>query len=71
MTTAPPRDLQGVLDERQLTKMLGVSVATIRRWRLLRRGPAFLKFFGCVRYDPRDVAVWLASTRRASELEAQ
>jgi DNA-binding transcriptional regulator YiaG len=31
-----------LLNESQIAETLGVSVATIRRWRLQRRGPRFL-----------------------------
>jgi len=41
--------------------MLSVSVATVRRWRLLRQGPRFLKVSASVRYRPEDVDGWLDS----------
>lgn len=65
------KELLALLDEREVARITGMSVATVRRWRLLRRGPDFLKFGNAVRYDPRDVATWLESTRRISTLEAR
>lgn len=37
------------LDEREAALVVGVSVHTLRKWRRLRRGPAFVKFRGAAR----------------------
>jgi hypothetical protein len=50
-----------LMTEQEVSKRLNVSVASLRRWRLLRRGPAFLKVGSLVRYRPEDLEVWLAS----------
>ena len=50
-----------LLNEHQVSKMLAVSVATLRRWRLLNRGPRFIKLNSAVRYPPDDLASWLQS----------
>jgi hypothetical protein len=50
-----------LMTEQEVSKRLNVSVASLRRWRLLRRGPAFLKVGSLVRYSPADLDVWLAS----------
>jgi excisionase family DNA binding protein len=50
-----------LLNESQIAETLGVSVATIRRWRLQRRGPRFLKVGGSVRYEETAFRQWLAS----------
>jgi hypothetical protein len=49
--------LQVMLDERASAKVLAVDVAaaTLRRWRLLRRGPAFRKVGDLVRYAPEEI----------------
>ena len=39
--------------------ILGVSVATVRRWRLLKQGPKFRKFGGAVRYMPEDIEAYI------------
>jgi hypothetical protein len=36
-----------------------LSVASVRRWRLLRQGPKYIKIGAAVRYTPEDVAAWL------------
>lgn len=50
-----------LLNEFAIAQMLGVSVATIRRWRLLKQGPRYLKLGASVRYRAEDVTTWLAS----------
>jgi predicted DNA-binding transcriptional regulator AlpA len=49
------------LNEREVAGILAVSVASIRRWRLLNQGPKFLKIGASVRYRPEDVDAWLDS----------
>jgi predicted DNA-binding transcriptional regulator AlpA len=55
-----PTDIE-VMDERQLSAYLNISVSTVRRWRLIRKGPKFLKIGVCVRYRREEVQVWLES----------
>jgi predicted DNA-binding transcriptional regulator AlpA len=52
---------QELLTEKSVARLLSVSLAALRRWRLEGRGPRFLKLGAAVRYDPNDVAAWLAS----------
>ena len=39
---------------------------TLRRWRMLGRGPAFIRLAGRVLYDPADLQAWLDSHRHES-----
>lgn len=48
-----------LMTEEQVSKLLHVSVASLRRWRLERRGPAFIKVGSLVRYKPEDLEQWL------------
>jgi hypothetical protein len=50
-----------LMTEQEVSKWLNVSVASLRRWRLLRLGPPFLKVGSLVRYPPEDLEAWLAS----------
>ncbi|MEN6532407.1 MAG: helix-turn-helix domain-containing protein [Bryobacteraceae bacterium] len=50
-----------LLNERDLARITGLSVASVRRWRLLRQGPKYLKIGAAVRYRAGDVSAWLAS----------
>lgn len=54
-----------LINERELAKMLGVSVKTLQVWRWRRRGPPHLKMNGrLVRYSRDAVESWLAGQRR-------
>jgi predicted DNA-binding transcriptional regulator AlpA len=53
--------LETLLTERDLARITGLSVASVRRWRLLRQGPKYLKIGAAVRYKPEDISAWLAS----------
>jgi predicted DNA-binding transcriptional regulator AlpA len=59
--------LESLLDENEVARTLHVSLATIRRWRLLRIGPPFLKIGASVRYRPDDISAWLASRPTGGE----
>ena len=50
-----------LIDEKKLSQLLSVSVPTLRRWRLLKRGPSFRRLCGSVRYSLADVEKYLES----------
>lgn len=50
-----------LINEHDVARLTGMSVATVRRWRLFKRGPQYLKLGSAVRYKPSDVAAWLNS----------
>ena len=55
-------DCREVMDEFALADFLGLTVATLRKWRYLRSGPQFVKLGGkLVRYRREDVERWLAA----------
>jgi len=43
------------LTDREAARLLGLSVATLRAWRLRHRGPRFVRFGRAVRYLPADI----------------
>ena len=43
------------LTDREAAKLMGLSVATLRAWRLRRRGPRYLRFGRAVRYLVADI----------------
>ncbi len=51
--------MQNFLTEKEVAKQIKVSLASLRRWRLLQRGPRFLKIGGLVRYRAEDLEQWL------------
>ncbi len=46
---------QQALTEHEVAQQLGLSVATLRAWRLKRTGPRFVRFGRAVRYLSADV----------------
>jgi predicted DNA-binding transcriptional regulator AlpA len=65
--------LEVLLNEYDVARITGLSVASVRRWRLLKQGPTFLKIGAAVRYRSEDLARWLASrpTGGASTTESR
>jgi predicted DNA-binding transcriptional regulator AlpA len=59
--------LQELLTERDVARIIGLSVASVRRWRLLRQGPRYLKIGSAVRYKPEDISEWLESRPAGGE----
>ena len=60
-----------LLNEKQAAQLLAVSISTLRRWRLLGKGPIFRKLNGCVRYAVTDLNQFVderlqTNTRRAA-----
>jgi predicted DNA-binding transcriptional regulator AlpA len=50
-----------LLTDIQVGQRLGISVATLRRWRLLRTGPIYTKLGASVRYRDEDVRGYIES----------
>jgi predicted DNA-binding transcriptional regulator AlpA len=48
-----------IINELQVAEYIGMSVASVRRWRTIRNGPKFLKIGSAVRYKRKDVEEWL------------
>ena len=44
-----------------MARITGLSVASVRRWQLIRQGPKYLKIGAAVRYKPEDISAWLES----------
>ncbi len=64
---AIPKALTDLLNEHDVARITGLSVASVRRWRLVRQGPKYLKIGAAVRYKPEDVAAWLESRPTGGE----
>jgi hypothetical protein len=56
--------LRKLMTDKVLAQVIDVSPTTLRRWRKQNKGPPFRKFGtepnGPVRYDPQEVAEWIA-----------
>jgi predicted DNA-binding transcriptional regulator AlpA len=53
--------LETLLNEHDVARISGLSVASVRRWRLLRQGPRYIKIGSAVRYRSEDISAWLSS----------
>lgn len=51
----------------ELAEMLGVPVATVRRWRYVQTGPPAVKVGRHIRYRREDVEAWLEERRQAEQ----
>ncbi|MBM3756929.1 MAG: helix-turn-helix domain-containing protein [Acidobacteria bacterium] len=58
VTVCMPQEL---LTERDIARLTGLSVASVRRWRLIKAGPPYRKIGAAVRYKPEEVAAWIDS----------
>jgi predicted DNA-binding transcriptional regulator AlpA len=58
METAPS-NMNRLMNEKEVAGHLAVSLATVRRWRMLGQGPKATKLGGLVRYKPSDVEEFL------------
>jgi hypothetical protein len=52
-----------VLNEREAAVVVGCSVALMRKWRLFREGPSYIKVGRLVRYKQEDLNAFLNSHR--------
>jgi predicted DNA-binding transcriptional regulator AlpA len=68
---AKQQTAEPLMDERGLSELTGMSLATLRRWRLLNRGPRYIKLSNAVRYRPEDVKAWLESRPAGGGPEAR
>lgn len=48
-----------LMNETEVSKFLGVSLACVRRWRLFGEGPEYRKVGPLVRYRPEALNEWL------------
>jgi len=62
-----PNTIEELLTEHDVARITGLSVASVRRWRLLRQGPRYLKLGSAVRYRSEDISAWLASRPTGGE----
>ena len=67
MTSINTVNIQPLITEHEVASVTGLSVASVRRWRLLRQGPNYMKIGASVRYKPEDLAAWLESRPTGGE----
>ncbi len=59
-----------LMKEHEAAYVLGLKVATLRRWRWAGKPPRFLKIGSAVRYDPEELADFMEAARRTSTSDA-
>lgn len=64
---AAANQLSTLLNEHDVANITGLSVASVRRWRLFKQGPKYLKLGAAVRYRIEDVRAWLATRPTGGE----
>ena len=53
--------MASLLTETEVSQVLRVSLATLRKWRVDKRGPQYIKIGPLVRYQLEDLRQWLSS----------
>ena len=61
--------LESLLNDQDVARLTGMSVASVRRWRLIGQGPKYLKIGSAVRYRPEDISAWIESRPRGGGQE--
>ena len=61
-----PVDFRRLLPPETAAEMLGVSKASLARWRCDGTGPIFVKIGGRVGYAEGDLAAWVEARRRST-----
>lgn len=51
--------MEAFLNETQVSQLLQVSLACLRRWRLIGAGPEYKKVGPLVRYHPEAISRWV------------
>lgn len=65
--------MRNLLDTKAAAPFIGVSCGTLENWRVMGRGPKFIKTpgkRGKVLYDPADIETWREQNRFQSTSEA-
>ena len=53
-----------LMNEIEAAQELNVAVSTLRKWRITRRGPDYLKLSRLVRYEPEAIVRFKAQSAR-------
>lgn len=59
-----------LLTEEQVAEQLSITTNTLRKWRWLGKGPAFIKMGAAVRYEADTLATFIRSNVKTSTSEA-
>jgi predicted DNA-binding transcriptional regulator AlpA len=53
--------IESLLNEHEVAEVMGLSLATIRRRRILRQDPKYIKIGKSVRYTPESIREFVAT----------
>jgi len=62
--------MEKLLNTREAAPLCGVEPHTLENWRLLGKGPAFIRAGRNVLYEPSDIRQWRDSNRYSSTAQA-
>lgn len=62
VTANPASQLQDLNTRQQIAAYTGVSVHTLARWAVEKKGPRITKLGSAVRYRREDVLAWIAES---------
>jgi predicted DNA-binding transcriptional regulator AlpA len=65
------QNLEQLLDEKEVARLIRVSEATLSYWRSQGQGPRFIKVGHLVRYRPSDVDAWLRTRTLGGEVPVE
>lgn len=66
--TQPAKALPSLMETDDVAALLHVSRSLLAKWRMLGRGPRYMKVGRRILYECAEVTLWLKSQRRASTL---
>lgn len=66
MTTKAPNKAMNLLTTDEAATYLGVSGASLNRWRSSGTGPPYYKVGALIRYETEELRAWLKSRTRTS-----
>lgn len=58
--------IEALLDETEVSQILGVASQTLRIWRLRGKGPKFCKIGRLAKYRPDELRRWIAASETTS-----
>jgi excisionase family DNA binding protein len=65
----PAKDDARLLTHGEVAKLLGVSPGTLYNWRMVRKGPTFIKMGHLIRYTLHDVLEWQQSLTKVESAD--
>ena len=60
-------DLEPLMSDHDVARIIRMSLATVRRWRRFNQGPKYFKIGAAVRYRREDVEAYLNSRQTGGE----